>query len=58
MEAIQQFGENLFGFQLLMGDRRWYIIRFYLALDDTSRIEIAVAALKYHPQVSDMLVVG
>ena len=38
VEAIQQFGPNIVGFQLVTGERRWYIIRCYLAPDNTSTI--------------------
>ena len=58
MEAIQQFGPNVVGFQMVTGERQWYIIGFYLAPDNTLTIESVVAALKYCPQGSELLVVG
>ena len=30
VEAVQQFGPNLVGFQLATGERRWYIVECYL----------------------------
>ena len=38
VEDIQQFGPNVIGFQMETGERRWYIIRCYLAPNDTSTI--------------------
>ena len=49
VEAIQQLRSNTVGFQLATGERRWYIIRCYLAHNDTSTIESVVAALKERP---------
>ena len=49
VEDIQKFGPNIIGFQLAMGERRWYIIKCYLAPDDTSMIESAVAVLMERP---------
>ena len=46
VEAIQQFGTHVVGFQLATGERRWYIVGCYLAPDDTLTIESVVAALK------------
>ena len=46
VEDVQQFRPNLVGFQLATGDRRWYIIGYYLAPDDTLTIESVVTALK------------
>ena len=58
MEAVQQFGPNVVGFQLATGKRRWYIVGFYLAHDDTLTIESVVAALKERPRGTAMLVAG
>ena len=45
-------------FQLATGARRWYIIRCYLAPDNTSTIESVVAALKERPKGTALVVVG
>ena len=58
VEATQQLRSNVVGFQLATGERRWYIIRCYLAPNDTSTIESVVAALKERPRGSEMLVAG
>ena len=34
VEAVQQFGLNVIGFQLVTGERQWYIVGCYLAPDD------------------------
>ena len=40
------------------GGHRWYIVGCYLAPDDTSMIEIVVAALKECPRGAELLVAG
>ena len=58
MEAIQQVGPNVVGFQLAAWKRRWYIIGCYLAPDNTLTIDCVFAALKERPQGSELLVAG
>ena len=58
MEAVQQFGPNVFGFQLERGERWWYIVGCYLSPDETSTIESVVAALKERPCGAKLLVAG
>ena len=38
VEAVQQFGPNVIGFQLVTGAWRWYIVGCYLTPDNTSAI--------------------
>ena len=56
VEAIQKFGSNVVGFHLETGERRWYIVECYLALDNTWRIESVIAALKERPRGAELLV--
>ena len=58
VEAVQQFGPNVVGFQLATGERRWYIVGCYPASDKTSTIESVVAALKECPRGAKLLVAG
>ena len=58
VEAVRQFFPNVVSFQLETGARRWYIIGCYLAPDDTSTIDIVVAALKERPWGTALLVAG
>ena len=58
MEAVQQFGTNVVGFQLATGERRWYILGCYLAPDDTLTTESVVAALKKRLRGAKLLVTG
>ena len=58
VEAVQQFGPNVIGFQLATGARRWYIVGCYLAPDNTSTIERVVEALKERPKGAELLVAG
>ena len=50
VEAVQKFGPNVIGFQLVTGARQWYIVGYYLAPNDTSTIERVVEALKERPK--------
>ena len=58
VEAVQQFGPNVVGFQMATGERWWYIVGCYLALDNTLTIESVVAALKERPRGAELLVAG
>ena len=58
VEAVQQFGPNVIGLQLVMGARRWYIMGCYLAPDDTLTIERVVEALKERPKGAELMVAG
>ena len=58
VEAVQQFLSNVVRFQLETGERRWYIVEFYLTPDDTSTIESVVAAIKERPRGTEPLVAG
>ena len=52
---IQQFGPNVVGFQMETGEWQWYIIRCFLAPDNTLAIESSVAALKERPQGAKLM---
>ena len=58
VEAVQTFGQNIIGFQLTMGARRWYIVGCYLAPDDTSTIERVVEAIRERPKGAELMVAG
>ena len=58
VEAVQQFGSNVIGFQLAMGARRWYIIGCYLTSDDTSTIKRVVKVLRERPKGANLVVAG
>ena len=58
VESTQQFGSNVVGFQLDMGEQGWYIIGFYLTPNNTSTIESVIAVLKERPQVLELMVAG
>ena len=58
VEAVQQFDTNFVGFQMATGERRWYIVGFYLAPNDTLTIDSAIAALKEQPRGAELLVAG
>ena len=56
--GIHQFNTNTVGFQLETGDQQWYIIRCYLAPDNTLTKESVVTTLNECPWVSNLLVAG
>ena len=58
VEAIQHFGPNIVRFKLVTGERQWYIIKCYLATDNTLTIESVIAALKKRPWGLELLVTG
>ena len=58
VEAVQQLGPNIVGFQLAKGERRWYIVECYLSPENNSMIESVVAALKERPRGAVLLVTG
>ena len=58
VEAVQKFGPNVIDFQLVTGARRWYIVGFYLAPNDTLAIESVVQAPKERPKGAELLVAG
>ena len=58
VEAVRKYGQNVIGFQLAIGARRWYIVGCYLAPDDTSTIERVVKALRDLPKGAELLVTG
>ena len=58
VEAVQNSGPNLIGFQLATGEWRWYIVGCYLAPDDILTIESVVEALREQSKVLELLVAG
>ena len=58
VEAVQKFGQNVIGFQLATGERRWYIVGCYLAPDNTSTIETVVEAIRERPKGAELMVAG
>ena len=39
VEAVERFGPNVMGFQVATGERRWYIVRVYVAPEDEDMME-------------------
>ena len=58
VEAVREYGPNVMSFEVATGARQWYIIGCYLAPDDTSTIERVVAALRYIPKGTILVVAG
>ena len=55
---MQKFRPNIIGLQLETGARRWYIVGYYLAPDNTSTIERVIEALRERPKGVELLVAG
>ena len=49
IEEFQYHRANVVSFHLASGDRRWYIVGFYLDPDDASTVEDVVAAIGKRP---------
>ena len=58
METFQSHGTDVISFQLVSGDRRWYIVGRYLVPDGASTIEDVVAAIGKRPRGGALLLVG
>ena len=58
VEAVEKFGPNVIGFQLVTGARRWYIVGVYLAPDSTETMERVTKALRSRPRRAELLVAG
>ena len=50
VEAVEKFGPNVIGFQLVTGARRWYIVGVYLAPDETETLERITEAIQSRPR--------
>ena len=58
MENVQEYGPNNLSSEVVMGSRKWYIIRCYLAPDNAETIEQVVAALGDKLRGTALIVVG
>ena len=58
MEALLLHGVNVIRLHMASIDQGWYIVGCYLASDDASTIEDAVAAISQRPCVAVLLVIG
>ena len=58
MEAVREYGPNVFRFEVATGARWWYIIRCYLAPNDAETIERVVTALGDRPKGTTLIVEG
>ena len=58
VEAVERFGPNVMGFQVATGERRWYIVGAYVALEDEVTMETVVAAIGRKPPGAELMVTG
>ena len=58
MEAVREYGPNVFSFEVATGAWRWYIIGCYLAPNDAETIERVVTALGDRPKGTTLIVTG
>ena len=56
VEAVENFGPNVIGFQLVTGSRWWYIVGVYLTPDDTETMERVSEAIRSRPRRAELLV--
>ena len=58
VEAVERFGPNVLGLQVVTGERRWYIVGAYIAPEDDETMERVVAAIGKKPQGVELMVAG
>ena len=58
VEAVERFGSNVMGFQVVTGEQRWYIVGAYVAPKDEETMETVVAAIGRKPRGAELMVVG
>ena len=58
VEAVENFGPNVIGFQLVTGSRWWYIVGVYLAPDNTETMERVSEAIRSRPRRAELLAAG
>ena len=58
MEEVRTYGPNVISFEVVTGQRRWYIIGCYIAPDDARTIERVVTALGDQPRGTALIVAG
>ena len=58
VEEVRTYGPNVISFEVVTGQRRWYIIGCYIAPDDDWTIEWIVTALGDQPQGTALIVTG
>ena len=58
VEAVREYGPNVFSFEVATGARRWYTIGCYLAPDDAETIERVVTEMGDKPRGTALIVAG
>ena len=57
-KAIRQFGKSVIVWQLVTGERRWYIVRCYLAPGDGTTFRDVEAAIAERQRGAELIVAG
>ena len=58
VEAYQAYDPNVLSFQLVTGQKRWYVVGAYVPPSDTSTIEYVSKALDDQPEGVDPILIG
>ena len=58
VEAVERCGPNVMDFQVATGERRWHIVRAYVAPEDKVTMETVVAATGQKPPGAELMVAG
>ena len=58
IKALQQFVPNVVRFQMVKGERQYYIFGCYLSPNDALNIDCVLAAVGKRPRWSELLVAG
>ena len=55
---MEKCGPNVMVFQVATGERRWHIVRAYIAPEDEGAMETVIAAIGRKPSGADLMVAG
>ena len=58
VEVVERCGPNVMGFQVATGERRWYIIRAYVAPEDEVTMETVLPEIGQKPPGAELMVAG
>ena len=58
VEAVDRCGPNVMVFQVATGERRWHIVRAYVAPEDEVTMETVIAEIGRKPPGADLMVAG
>ena len=58
VEAVERCGPNVMVWQVVTGEKRWYIVGAYIAPEDEGNMETVVKAIRQRPPGAELMVAG